>query len=66
MNDIPQNQCSICGRTFPDVGAGEPDDLIEGEFTENPYCENCLMSTKAIKIEEKKRKQNLKFFSEAL
>jgi len=66
MNDIPMNQCSICGNMFPDFGAGEPDDLIEAEFTDNLYCESCLTSDKAIKIEEKARKKNLKFFSKGV
>ena len=63
MKDIPENQCSICGRTFPDVGAGEPDDLIEGEFSDNLYCESCETSEEAMKIEEEKRQENIEFFS---
>jgi len=63
LNDIPENQCSICGKTFPDVGAGEPNDLIEGEFTDNLYCESCERSEEVMKIEEKQRIKNLKFFS---
>ena len=63
MNDIPMDQCSICENMFPDVGAGRKDDLVEGEFTDNLYCKKCERSKKAIRIEERHRKENLKFFS---